>query len=357
MGKIILKEKTYTFDQLKSGLWDKHDPYVTSSLAFCRDWLLGNHSFKLSTSGSTGVPKSITINRNQMESSAAATKEFFGIELPSRLLCCLNTDLVAGKMMLVRAMEWDSEVVLISPQKNPLDAAWFDPKFDFSAMVPIQVGACLEDPITLEHIKKIKHLIIGGAPTPTDIVGRIIKEKLQVFQSYGMTETVSHIALAKIEEVNLLYKKLPSVTIGTDEEHRLWIEGPMAGHGRIQTSDIVDLVGQDSFIWLGRADFTINSGGIKIQPEQIENRISETIKSRYGNFRFLIAGLPDTVYGQKVVLLFENKTISDKEAELLLTDLQKILPKYHVPKEVIQLGKFIETKSGKVDRPATIGTI
>ncbi len=357
MGKIILKAKTYSFDQVKSGLRENLDPYENSSLAFCRDWLIGKPAFTLITSGSTGVPKRISIDRLQMVSSAAATKKFFEIVGPSRLLGCLDTHMVAGKMMLVRAMEWDSEIVLIPPQKKPLEAEWFDPKFDFAAMVPMQVAACLEDPTTLKHLKKIKHLIIGGAPTPPGIIAKILKEKLQVFQSYGMTETVSHIALAKIKHGNLIYKKLPSVTIGTDEDQRLWIEGPMAGKGRIQTEDIVDLIAEDTFIWLGRSDFTINSGGIKIQPEQIEKTIFETIMSQFGNSRFLIAGLPDAVYGQKVTLLLENTEISDKEAKLLLKELQKILPKYHVPKEVIRLEKFIETQSGKVDRPATIRTL
>jgi O-succinylbenzoic acid--CoA ligase len=200
MGRIILQEGTYTFDQLKSGSWNNPDPYFQSTFDFCREWLLGQSKFTLTTSGSTGKPKPIIIVRKQMESSASATGDFFKIKEFSCLFCCLNTSLIAGKMMLVRAMEWNCDLVLEKPTQNPLAESWINMDFDFAAMVPIQVDACLTHEVSIPKIKKIRNLIIGGAPINGVLKNRIRASKINAYQTYGMTETVSHVALASIQE-------------------------------------------------------------------------------------------------------------------------------------------------------------
>lgn len=354
MGKIILEHISYTFDQIKNGNWDGNDPYVKESLQFCQNWLQGQDSFDLQTSGSTGIPKTISVNRRQMEISAAATAKFFGIENHPMLLCCLNTAMIAGKMMLVRAMEWNAEMILTKPTENPLEDLWVDTKFDFVAMVPMQVAACLSQDFSLQKLKKIKNLIIGGAPSSISLLENLAKEDIHSFQTYGMTETVSHIALAKIEGSNLVYETLPGVTIGTDQENRLWIEAPMAKEKRLQTNDLVTILAENRFTWIGRADFTINSGGFKIQPEALEPKISPAIEAHFGKSRFFLFGLEDLKLGQKLVLVIESKQADHQKSKRLLDSISDLVHKYQIPKEVILVREFVETPSGKINKSETI---
>jgi O-succinylbenzoic acid--CoA ligase len=354
MGKIILQNTSFSFEEIKSNQWTEDDPYLHASLAFCRDWLNGEMIFKLKTSGSTGAPKPITVNRIQMEISAKATKDFFEIRPNSLLLCCLNTEMIAGKMMLVRALEWNADLVLVEPKENPLLELRMDQKFDFAAMVPMQVAASLENPETVNKLKTIKQLIIGGAPISASLLEKIEKENLNAYQTYGMTETVSHVALAKIDGKRLLYTALPNVGIGTDAAGRLWLEAPMAMGNHLQTNDLVELVGSNQFVWLGRADFTINSGGIKIQPEILEPQIAPFIAGIFPNSDFFLFGQEDSKLGQKLVLVIENPKADQKQAADLLMEIRSNFQKYLVPKTILFVSDFERTPSGKINRLANL---
>jgi O-succinylbenzoic acid--CoA ligase len=355
MGKIIFNNRYYSFEKIRQGDWETSDPYLHQGLSFCQEWLRGQTFFDLHTSGSTGLPKSIKANRKQMEASAAATRSFFNIGSGSILLCCLNIQMIAGKMMLIRGMEWDSTIFLVPPTGNPLEGIACD--FDFAAMVPIQVMTCLDDSKSLPKIQSIKNLIIGGAPSSPSLIQKIQKLQVNAFQTFGMTETVSHIALANISSMPLIYQCLPGVQIGVDKELRLWIKAPMSGNKKIQTNDIVELMDERQFQWLGRADFTINSGGIKLQPEQMENRMTDLMKEVYGHSNFFLFGKPDEKLGQKLALLIEEKDADPKKEQKLVYGLEQLLDRYHLPKEIYYVGKFHKTASGKVNRPETIKKI
>ncbi|WP_113924416.1 AMP-binding protein [Cognataquiflexum aquatile] len=354
MGKIILEKNAYTFDQIQQGNWEEADAYFNESLHFCQSWLHGQDSFLLQTSGSTGIPKTIAVDRRQMEISATATGKFFGIAKNPRLLCCLNTQMIAGKMMLVRAMMWDANLILTKPKENPLEEEWVDGAFDFVAMVPIQVAACLSQNPSLQKLRKIKTLLIGGAPSPISLLEFLSKEKISSFQTYGMTETVSHIALAKIAGTELVYETLPGVTIGVDLDKRLWIEAPMAKEKRLQTNDLVDIVDEKHFLWIGRSDFTINSGGFKIQPEILESQIAPTIEAYYGKVAFFLFGLDDEKLGQKLVLVIGSNQTDNEKAGKLLYSISDLVHKYQIPKEVIFVKEFVKTPSGKINKSETI---
>ncbi|MGY6522728.1 MAG: AMP-binding protein [Mongoliitalea sp.] len=353
MGIIIIEHRRYSFEDIQTGKFNEADHYFTHALHFCQSWLNSQQTFELQTSGSTGKPKNIQIDRRQMEISAEATKDFFQFRENPTLLCCLNTWFIAGKMMLVRGMEWKASIYLVKPSSNPFLSLARDIPFDLVAMVPLQVEHCLNNQTGLKGLKQTQQLIIGGAPSSESLIKKLLEEKISAFQTYGMTETVSHIALAPIKNNNLVYQTLPGVVIGTDERQCLWIEAPMAKEVRLQTNDIVSLFTSHTFKWLGRADFTINTGGIKVQPEQVEKVIEELIHKHLGEVAFFVGGVAEESLGQAVVLIIEKKDAFIQEKELL-KKLADILPKYHHPKEIKFLETFVRTDTGKINRHQTL---
>jgi len=355
MGKIIIADHQLTFEQIREGKWPFLSSYFEDALMFCREWLIGKENFDLQTSGSTGLPKTISIHRKQMEISANATRDFFNIPDEVDLLGCLNVQMIGGKMMLVRAMEWNSNIYLVEPSTDPLTHFGPDRIFHFAAMVPLQLSACIDKSLSDTKLLNIQNLIIGGAPMNSSLKDKAGKLPINVYQTFGMTETVSHVALAKIKSgEELIYQALPGVNFSVTEDERLIISAPMAKEKSLTTNDVVKLYPNNSFTWLGRADFTINSGGIKVQPEELENLIELHIHKRFPYSRFLIFGEKNENFGQIICLLVEQSATNDKQAEILLKDLTIQISKYLVPKKVYFLDSFEETSSGKLNRPATI---
>jgi O-succinylbenzoic acid--CoA ligase len=326
--------------------------FVKSAFEFCSDWLEGKEFFEQKTSGSTGTPKIIRLERSQMIASALATKGFFGTGENTKIGCCLNPEYIAGKMMLVRAMVWKSEIELVAASSNPLLEISETP--DFLAMVPLQVEQSLSDPRSLEQLQKVQNLIIGGAPLSGNLKALIVKSGIQAFQTYGMTETVSHIALAKITADQLTYRTLPGVEIGVDERQALWIRSQMSGTLQIQTNDQVKLISENTFQWLGRVDFVINSGGVKIHPELLEAKASGILEDYFPNSQFFFAGIKDEKFGEKLILVIEGVQPSDTSAEDLKEKLKSVLNQFENPKELFFVNHFIRTPSGKLDRNKTV---
>jgi len=307
MGKIIINGQEFSFQQIKEGQWQEQKPYFQESLSFCHDWLNAKLSFELQSSGSTGKPKTIVVSRAQMISSANATRDFFGIQPEASLLCCLNTAMIAGKMMLVRAMEWDSHLHLLAPSSNPLLEFAADQRFDFTTMVPLQLEACLADATSAMVLGNIRVLLVGGAPLAEALREKARKFPTELFQTYGMTETVSHIALADLKaEGPLTYQPLPGVLTRQNSEGSLEIKSPMSNDRWISTNDVVEILPSGGFIWKGRSDFTINTGGIKVQPEEVEALAAEVMAQHYPGKRYFVTALADSKLGQKVVLMIEG---------------------------------------------------
>ncbi|WBL41489.1 AMP-binding protein [Algoriphagus halophytocola] len=325
--------------------------FAKAAIQFCRDWLSGKKTFEQQTSGSTGTPQRIEISRDQMIASAKATQGFFKTDKTTSLLCCLDPNYIAGKMMLVRAMVWNAKTELIEPKSNPLLELVEIP--DFLAMVPLQAEACIQVKPSLEKLKKINHLIIGGAPISSGLIEKLITNKIQAFQTYGMTETVSHLALAKIEAGELIYRILPGVEIGTDERNALWVKSAASNNELVQTNDAVDIIDQHSFQWLGRVDFVINSGGVKLHPELLEAKAEPVIHRFYPNSAFFFFGQGDETLGEKLCLVIETKNGSENSFKVLEA-LKKAMGKYESPKNIFTLEEFTRTASGKVNRPKTI---
>ncbi|MDA0314452.1 MAG: AMP-binding protein [Bacteroidetes bacterium] len=324
--------------------------FAQEAFMFCKDWLAGKDKFLQATSGSTGTSKIQEITRQQMEASAKATGAFFGANPEFKLGCCLNPAYIAGKMMLVRAIVWNCEIRLVEPSADPLTTE--ETSFDMVAMVPLQVEKSLSSLSSLGKLKSIKVVLIGGAPLSDSLQLALSRERIAAWQTFGMTETLSHFALAKIGEGELVYRCLPDVQIGLTEEGTLWVQSPMSGEKKLDTKDKIELRSKNSFIWLGRADFMVNSGGFKLFPEQLEKKISLWMEENYPHIPYFFFGEVEDRLGERLVLYVEGEQ-SDVNLEMLEGELKKLLGKFEVPKEIYLLPRFAYTPNGKINRPVT----
>jgi len=347
-----LRYQTHHLSSTQSAIPDLEElpEFAQEAFTFCKDWLDGKDRFVQATSGSTGVPKLQEITRLQMMSSASATGVFFGVDSEFKLLCCLNPAYIAGKMMLVRALVWDCEIRLLEPNADPLASQ--EEAFDLVAMVPLQVETSLSSHSSLKKLKAIQTVLIGGAPLSDSLQKALSKEGITAWQTFGMTETVSHIALAPVGIGELIYVALPGVEIGVSENQCLWIQSPMSGAEKIETNDSVELRSKNTFVWLGRADFVVNSGGIKLFPEQLEKKINPWMSERYPGVSYFFFGEADDRLGQLLVLYVEGEA-SQFNLESLEKELKKLLGKFEVPKKINLLPQFAYTETGKINRPVT----
>ncbi len=307
---------------------------------FLVEWFDDSAEIEIKTSGSTGTPKIIKLQKEHMVNSAKATGIFFNLPSKTTVLICLPAKYIAGKMMLVRAIILGWELDCVDPNSNPLSDV--SKNYDFSAMVPLQ----LEN--SLSKIDQIKTIIIGGAPMSTSLIEKVLPKSTQVFETYGMTETITHVAVKAIKsKKEACFKALPNVNFSVDERDCLVINAPQIATESIITNDIVNLISNSEFVWLGRFDSVINSGGVKLIPEQIEKKLRTVI-----NTPFFVAGVEDEHLGQKLVLVIEG-TINNKELKKKIDSLAS-LSKYENPKEIYLLNKFSYTETGKINRSKTL---
>ena len=338
--------------------------YEADALVFCRAWLSGQPEFVLQTSGSTGTPKPITLTRTQMRASAHLTGQTLGLQTGDAALVCLNVGYVAGVMMLVRGLELGLPMTIIEPTGNPL--AGFSPeltRFKFTAFVPLQLQAILEQsPGKLPILNEMKAILVGGAATNPALERALQIIETPVFATYGMTETVSHIALRRLNGADRSdwFTALDGVDLGTDERSCLHITSAATNFVRVQTNDVVELTSNPAnklpiqFRLLGRADRVINSGGVKIQPEQVEQVIGTALATAGGAGRLFVAGLPDERLGQRVVLFCEKWTPTDEQWQGVQTTVCQHMGPYAMPRAVVTVEEFAQTPTGKIDRTQTI---
>jgi o-succinylbenzoate---CoA ligase len=328
--------------------------YERKVIDFCQKWQSAQEEFIIKTSGSTGEPKPIILTRNQMNASAKLTGKTFGLLTGDSALVCLNVEYIAGMMMLVRGMVLDFKLTIIEPSGNPFqNLEKFD--FDFFAFVPLQLENLLENDKNIGTLNKAKAIIVGGAAVNEVLQEKIQKLDVPVYSTYGMTETVSHIAIKKLNGTNKEenFKVLEGVKIGIDERNCLNIISESSNNELVQTNDIVELISEKEFKLIGRFDNIINSGGVKIQLEKVEKLIEKEIQIFHPK-RYFTYGIPDEKLGQKLVLVIETEAFDEKLKEQFLSKIKSILPKYEIPKEVFFIKKFIETLTGKIDKKGTL---
>lgn len=341
--KVIHKDFTYngtkynpnTLKKKSLELLTKKNSYENSIGLFLLEWLNDSIYIELKTSGSTGNPKTIHVLKEHMIQSALATGNYFKVLEKSKVLLCLPADYIAGKMMLVRALILGWHLDSITPSSSPLID--IEKNYDFCAMVPMQVQNSLKD------LSKIKTLIVGGASISEELIIKLKKIKTKVYETYGMTETVSHIAVKLLNDANNIFTALDHVTLSTDHRNCLKINAPKVSESVVLTNDIVTLLTTKTFLWKGRFDNVINTGGIKVSPEQIEQKLKGLF-----NKRFFICGTADEKLGNQVTLIVESES---KNIDFLkIIKQSNRLNDFECPKKIAYITKLIETRSGKIQR-------
>ena len=339
---LLTKVKTVELNVSTTSAWQ------ISLFQFIGKWLDETAFVTVKTSGSTGKPKLICLEKDKMVASAMATGRYFQLEKKTTALLCLPCDYIAGKMMVVRSFVLGMNLLTVSPSSYPLSEKLEN--VDFAAMIPLQVANSLV--ANFDQFNQIKQVIIGGGAVDSTLFQCLQKAKPICYATYGMTETITHIAVKRLNtpQATTTYQALENVQFFQDKRDCLVIDAPHLSHEKVITNDIVRLINSSNFEWLGRYDNVINTGGIKVHPEQIEKKLTPFIP-----LRFFIGSLPDEKLGNQVILVIEGKANQDQQ--LLEIDFKRILSKYEIPKKIYFQAKFSETPTGKIQRQQTINAL
>ena len=311
---------------------------------FLEEWNNPSPYVHVKTSGSTGAPKPMLVEKQRMLNSARITCDFLGLRPGDTALLCMSLDYIAGKMMVVRSLERGLKLTTVEPSGHPLSTSNLPPSTfhipHFTAMVPLQVYNTLQVPEERERLKKIKHLIIGGGAIDDSLAAELKDFPNNIWSTYGMTETLSHIALRRLNgpEASEWYTPFPSVHLSISDEGCLIIDAPEVCSEPLITNDIAELSTRQ-FRILGRKDNVICSGGLKIQAEELERQLRPHMSAP-----FVISKRADEKFGEVVVLITEG---SPSDARIIC---ERILPKYHQPKAYLHLDQIPLTETGKPAR-------
>lgn len=332
---------------------------------FLQEWNSPSETLLVHTSGSTGKPKPMWVEKQRMLNSAHITCDFLGLRPGDSALLCMSLDYIAGKMMVVRSIERKLRLFSVKPSGHPLSdeslAKMVEMDFDFVAMVPMQVYNTLQVPQERERLSRIKHLIIGGGAIDDALAEELRSLPGAVWSTYGMTETLSHIALRRLngEEASEWYQPFDSVGVSLNSDGCLVIDAPLVCSEPLVTNDIAEIKQQETsshssdassslktssphvlFRIKGRKDNVICSGGIKIQIEEVEDLLRQHLDAP-----FLLAKKKDEKFGEIAVLVTESSDLEDVEAIC-----RQVLPKYWVPRQYLHFDQLPMTETGKPKR-------
>ena len=328
---------------------------------FFSEWNNDSDRVLVHTSGSTGKPKPMMVEKKRMLNSARITCDFLGLKPGDSALLCMSLDYIAGKMVVVRSIERHLHLISVPPSGHPLKDV--DEEITFAAMVPMQVYNTLQVPEERERLSRIRHLIIGGGAIDAALEQELqsLPGDIAIWSTYGMTETLSHIALRRIngDEASKWYQPFDSVRISQTEEGCLVIDAPQVCAETLVTNDIVEIepyiynkVEKLRFRIKGRKDNVICSGGIKIQIEEVETLLKPHLEKP-----FMLAKKKDEKFGEIAVLLSEDEDIKKVEVtvrRLLSDESEKSSDhkkyKYWIPKEFRYVEHLPLTETGKPKR-------
>jgi o-succinylbenzoate---CoA ligase len=338
---LTLNNKTYSHQEL-TNLISSHESRenLNELYSFLKEWLNNSETIDVKTSGSTGTPKTIHIKKDAMVASAFRTITYFELKPAMTALLCLPVSFIAGKMMVVRALVAQLNLIAVAPSGNPLVEV--NCPIDFAAFTPMQMLNILND--KGRNWSLLRKVIIGGGKTDSHLNELLQNQPFEAYETYGMTETLSHIALRRINSINqeIAFKPLDGVTINTDTRGCLTIDAQDIHPELIITNDLAEIYPNNTFSITARIDNVINSGGLKILPEKIEEQIKHLIKEP-----FVISAIPDNVLGQKTVVVIESNI---QPSDNLISTIKKVLNKHEHPQNIYLLRDFPKTESGKVKR-------
>ena len=332
--------------------------YEAKVLDFVRQWLNGTQEFGLTTSGSTGPPAPIALRRRQLEASARRTADFFDLGPGDRALVCLNCEYIGGLMMLVRGLERHLHLTIVEPRADPFADVAADAEFDFTALVPLQLKAVLAAGHA-PRLNRLRVLLVGGAPADAALTQELQPLTVPVWLTYGMTETCSHVALRRLNgpAATAAFRVLPGITAGQDARGCLTLRGDVTDDQLITTNDVVHLLDAHTFEWLGRADFVINSGGVKVPAEKVELVLDVALTEIGAGRRCFVAGQPDERLGQTVTAYIEGPALPSAPEARLKALLAGRLSRYEQPRRLVYVPEFQVTATGKLNRAATLSLL
>jgi len=329
---------------------------------FISDWYrYPDKRVAVTSSGSTGAPKQILHSHQAMLASAAMTCEALALKPGDTALLCLPVTKISGMMMVVRCIYNKMKIYCVEPSLRPLSGLdLFSPStlakgpggedIDFASFTPAQFYEIMESDKAFETAQRLHKIILGGEEVRGAMSQRIRTMPNEVYATFGMTETISHIALKRLNcpATDKGYKVLPGISIHSNYTNCLVIEAPQLGQPHLETNDIIRIIGPGEFEWLGRKDNIINSGGIKINPEELEGQLAAQITSP-----FFISAVIDDRLGQKLVLVMQADKVNEEQLNNIRSSVHP-LEKTHHPREILLIHQFARTETGKIKRRETL---
>ena len=315
---------SYTANGIMEYLKEKKDYYN-----FLKSWFDDKDYILTNTSGSTGKPKEIRLKKSDLIESSKLTARYFDLKVGDKIINCLPIKYIAGKMMLVRSLVLGLDLYVFPVSSSPISD--LKNNYDLIAFTPIQ----LEN--SIPFIEKIKKVLVGGSPVQDSLKEKILNSKSIVYETYGMTETITHIAARNLSMGEKEFTALPGIELGKSD-NCLFIKPNHLSIEMVQTNDVVEFTNKNKFLLIGRRDFIINSGGVKLIPEAIEKKLSKYISAD-----FVISSIDNSKFGEVVALVFK-KNIPDNYNKAFTH-----LSKYEIPKEVLVIENFPEN-NGKINR-------
>ena len=323
---------TIAYSYVKEGeLWERQVG------EFLLNWLDDFSYHTVFSSGSTGTPKQYRLEKQHMINRARMTGERFRISAGMDVLGCLPLSYVAGKLMMVRAIELGWHIDLVAPSKNPLDKV--TKRYEFTAMTAYQVKH------SLDYLYKSRKIIIGGGPVDEALVESLNGRHTRAYHTYGMTETSTHVGVRELyPDYEEFFTALPRIKVRVNGADCLVVDAPDLANEPIVSNDLAVIKSEKMFKILGRTDNVIITGGIKIHPESVQNKLSKFIEPR-----FFISSEPEKDLGQQVVIYIEGDEI-DVDSAFAKAKLDR----FEKPRKVIFVSQFAETHTAKIDRKVII---
>ncbi len=305
---------------------------------------------KVFSSGSTGTPKAMQHSRQAMMVHAQITCETLPLPRGITAWLCLPANKIGGMMMLVRSMVNHMDLLCTKPSVSPFDDLDDHHTVAFTALTPMQMKSTETDYARYCKMNRITTILLGGEAVSAGLIKHLYAAENNIYATFGMTETISHIALKKLNGMHpdAHYNTLNGITVSVDERNCLVVQAPAMGINNVVTNDLATVISATAFDWLGRIDHVINTGGIKVIPETVEQKLLPFI-----DVPFFIAGIPDDTTGQKVALVLESPAISSHEKEALY-DCFEVLGKHETPRAILLASAFVKTENGKIKRAETL---